>query len=165
MNRSEIICSACVEKVRINEPRRKEEKIRQVADLLVTFIAAVLLVKGTFSLLSEKGYQDLVQELGFPISSSAIHYWNAAICVLASLGYTIVAVGNYLRAGWTRRLCGAILVFFVLCELIIQLADISDEFSLAEAFAVVCLLSFVPVLQYVMYVMGGMRETQGHMAD
>ncbi len=161
ISKSEIICMSCQEKVRVNEPVRKEDRIRGVADALVVFIAVFLFLKGGYALLGMEGYKNLVKETGFPVTSNALHYWNASICILAALGYAVTGLGNYLNADWTGRICRFSLLFFIIGQLVIQIGDTSEEFILAEAIAVVCLLSAVPVLQYVMSRMGrgGCEET------
>ena len=158
ISKSEIICSACREKVRLNEPVRREERIRNVADTLVVFIAVFLFLKGVYALLAVENYKEMVSSMGFPVTSAALHYWNASICIAAALGYAVTALGNYLAAPWSGRVCRAVLVFFVVGQLVIQLGDISDEFITAEAISVVFLLSAVPVLQYVMSVMSRRGE-------
>jgi hypothetical protein len=142
-----------MEKVRLNEPLRKEDRIRNIANMLVVFLALFLFCKGAYAILSLEGYKNLVAGMGFPVTSNALHYWNASICVLAALGYAVTALGNYLSSDWAQKVCRFSLIFFILGQFIIQLGDISDEFILAEAISVVCFLSSVPVLQYVMYSM------------
>lgn len=154
ISESEIVCLSCQEKIHANEPIRKEDRIRGVANNLVIFLAVFLFVKGSYGLLGIESYKGFVEGMGFPVSSDSLHYWNASICILAALGYAVTALGNYLAAGWTKAVCRFSLVFFILGQLIIQLGDISEQFKLAEAIAVVCFLAFVPLLQYVMSLMG-----------
>ena len=158
MGKSEIICMSCHEKIRENEPMRKEERIKGIADMLVIFLALFLFLKGAYALLGIESYQDFVASIGFPETGTGLHYWNASICILTSLGYAVTALGNYLGADWTLKICRFSLLFFVLGQLIIQLLDISEEFIMAEAISVVCFLGFVPLLQYVMYVMSAKTE-------
>ena len=150
ISKSEIICMACQEKVRVNEPLRREDRIRTVANTLVIFISIFLFLKGGYALLGMEGYKSLVNDLGFPAASNALHYWNASVCILAALGYAVTALGTYLNEEWAQNVCRFSLVFFIVGELVIQLGDISEEFILAEAIAVVCFLAAVPALQYVM---------------
>ena len=54
---------------------------------------------------------------------------------------------------------GLTLLFFLVSQLIIQFMDTSDKFTGAEAFAVVCFLVFLPLLQFIMSLLGGARST------
>ena len=154
ISKSEIICMACQEKIRVNEPLRREDRIRTVASTLVIFISVFLFLKGGYALLGMDGYKSLVKDLGFPVTSNALHYWNASVCILAALGYAVTALGNYLNEAWSQKVCRISLLFFIIGQLVIQLGDISEEFILAEAIAVVCFLAAVPALQYVMSLLG-----------
>jgi hypothetical protein len=150
MTKGEVICMSCKEKVITNEPVRKEARIRNVADTLVILLAIFLLCKGAFALLGMSSYKSFIEEMGFPATSDSLFYWNASICIIAALGYAVTAFGNYLNTQWARNAGRNSMLFFILGQLIIQLGDISEQFIMAEAIAVVCFLSFVPVLQFVM---------------
>lgn len=154
----EIVCMPCQEKIRTNEPIRKEDRIRSVANNLVIFLAIFFFVKGSYGLLGITSYKSFVEGMGFPVGSDSLHYWNASFCILVALGYAVTALGNYLGTVWTGSVCRFSLIFLVVTQLIVQIFDISEEFKLAEAFAVVCFLGFVPVLQYVMSVVGRKGE-------
>ena len=150
ISESEMVCQSCQDKIRANEPVRKEDRIRSVANNLVIFLAVFFFVKGSYGLLGITSYKRFVEGMGFPVAMDSLHYWNASICILAALGYAVTALGNYLGSVWTGSVCRFSLAFFILGQLIIQIGDISEEFKLAEAIAVVCFLGFVPLLQYVM---------------
>jgi hypothetical protein len=154
IGKSEIICADCMEKVRMNEPVRREDRIRNIANTLAVLLSIFLLLKGGYALLGLESYKSLVKDLGFPVTSNALHYWNASVCILAALGYAVTSLGNYLNTEWAGKVCRFTLIFFAAGELIIQLGDISEEYILAEAIAVVCFLCAVPSLQYVMSLLG-----------
>ncbi len=159
VNKSEIVCMSCRDKIILNEPLRKHERIRGVADMIVIFLALFFFLKGAYMLLGLEGYMSFVENMGFPITSNSLHYWNASICILAALGYSITALGNYLNSEWTNTVCRASLLFLIIGQLIMQIGDISDEFITAEAFSVVCLLGCLPVLQYVMCLMSKKQQS------
>ncbi len=151
---SDIVCSACVEKIFLNEPGRRANKIRHVADTLLIFLAVLFFLKGAFAMWQEGGYINFVRSLGYPVGSEGLHYFNASICILAALGYAVTVLGNYLSKTWTRRLGLGTLCFFVAGQTIVQLADIHDEYGFTKALSAICFLSVAPILQYVMAVLG-----------
>jgi predicted nucleic acid-binding Zn ribbon protein len=154
LGESAIVCSACVEKIALNEPKRREARLRHVADTLLVFIAVFLFLKGAFAMWEMGGYANFVQSLGFPVGSWGLHYLNASICILAALGYAITALGNYMGKEWTLKLCLGTLCVFVGCQAVVQFADIHEEYSFTKALSVILFLAAVPTLQYVMSVMG-----------
>jgi hypothetical protein len=149
-----IVCGACVEKIALNEPKRREARLRQVADTLLVFLAVFLFLKGAFAMWEQGGYADFVKSLGYPSGSDGLHYLNASICILASLGYAITALGNYMSKPWTLKFCLITLCFFCVGQAIVQIGDIHEGYGFSKALSVIFLLAAVPVLQYVMAVMG-----------
>lgn len=154
LGEAEIVCSACVGRIILHEPKRRETRIRQVADTLVIFLAVFLFLKGAFAMWEQGGYANFVQSLGFPIGSEGLHYLNASVCILAALGYAVTALGNYLAKPWTLRLCMATFAFFLVTQTILQLADTHENYSFSQALAVVFFLTAVPALQLVMAFLG-----------
>ncbi len=154
---SEIVCAECVEKVVLNEPKRREVKIRHVADTLIVFLAIFLFMKGAYAMWGKGGYLSFMETLGFPSEQDAgegLHYLNASICILAALGYAVTALANYLARPWTLRLCFITLCFFVVGQMVVQLGDIHENFGFTKALSVIFFLSAVPILQFVMAAMG-----------
>jgi|GEM_PF-2538483 len=154
---SEIVCAECVENIALNEPKRREVKIRHVADTLIVFLAIFLFMKGAYAMWGKGGYLSFMETLGFPPDQNAgdgLHYLNASICILAALGYAVTALANYLARPWTLRLCLITLCFFVAGQLVVQLGDIHEGFGFTKALSVIFFLSAVPILQYVMSAMG-----------
>lgn len=154
---SEIVCAECVEKIALNEPKRREIKIRHVADTLIVFLAIFLFMKGAFAMWGKGGYISFLKTLGFVAETDGgegLHYLNASICILAALGYAVTALANYLARAWTLRLCFITLCFFVVGQTIVQLGDIHENFGFTKALSVIFFLSAVPILQYVMAAMG-----------
>jgi hypothetical protein len=149
-----IVCGDCVEKIALNEPKRREARLRQVADTLLVFLAVFLFLKGAFAMWEQGGYADFVKSLGYPTGSEGLHYLNASVCILAALGYAITALGNYMSKPWTLKFCLITLCFFCLGQTIVQIGDIHEGYGFTKALSVIFLLAAVPVLQYVMAVMG-----------
>jgi len=149
-----IVCGACVEKIALTEPKRREARLRQVADTLLVFLAVFLFLKGAFAMWEKGGYAGFVKSLGYPTGSEGLHYLNASVCIIAALGYAITALGNYMSKVWTLRFCLFTLCFFGVGQAIVQIGDIHEEYGFTKALSVIFLLAAVPVLQYVMAVMG-----------
>jgi predicted nucleic acid-binding Zn ribbon protein len=155
LGQHDIVCSDCIDKITLNEPKRREDRIRNVADTLLVFLAVFLFLKGAFAMWGEGGYASFITSLGFPGNSEGLHYFSATTCIIASLGYAVTSLGNYLGKTWTLRLCLATLCFFALGQAVVQLGDIHEHFGFAKAISVIFFLIAVPVLQYVMATLGG----------
>jgi len=153
---SEIVCAECVEKIALNEPKRREVKIRHVADTLIVFLAIFFFMKGAFAMWGKEDYDGFIGTLGFTSEQGGdgLHYFNATICILTALGYAVTALANYLARPWTLRVCFFTLCFFVAGQLVVQLGDIHENFGFTKALSVIFFLSAVPILQYVMAAMG-----------
>jgi len=158
LSEADIVCSACVMKINLNEPKRREMRIRNVADTLVVVLAVFFFMKGAFAMWEKGGYTDFVASLGYPIGSSSLQFLNASICILAALGYAITALGNYLAKPWTLRVCLITFCFFVGAQLLVQLGDIHEGFGFTKALSVVFFLSSVPALQFAMSMLGVASE-------
>ena len=154
LGQSDIVCASCVSKIVLNEPKRREARIRGVADSLLLFLAVFLFLKGAFAMWGEGGYANFVTGLGFPVGSEGLHYLNASVCVLAALGYAITAIGNYLGREWTLKVCLGTLCFFTAGQVVVQLGDIHEGLGFTKALSVIIFLTAVPVLQYVMARLG-----------
>lgn len=148
----DIVCPVCVDKIALNEPKRRENRIGQTANTMVVFLAIFLFMKGAFAMWEQGGYKEFVASLGFPTQSEGLHYLNATVCTVAALGYAITALGNYLTKKWTMRLCGVTLGFLIVGQTVVQFGDIHEGYGFFKALSALCFLAAVPVLQYVMAV-------------
>lgn len=159
----DIVCPACIDKIALNEPKRRENRIGQAANTMVVFLAIFLIFKGAFAMWEQGGYKEFVASLGFPTGSEGLHYLNATVCVVAALGYAVTALGNYLSKAWTMRLCGITLAFLLVGEAVVQFGDIHEGYGFFKALSALCFIAVVPVLQYVMSVqaIGASMEQRG----